>query len=98
MNLGETATYCCLEGIFLCGNIPVQTASAQCLWRAGFDMEASHIFPQSVLAAITLVGGGAGDGMASAGAGCEAILSLFSVALTTLSGARSGPKLLEQKP
>ena len=29
--------------------------------RAGFDVKTSHIFPHSVLAAITLVGGGAGD-------------------------------------
>ena len=27
-------------------------------WRAEFDMDASHLFPQGVLAAITLVGGG----------------------------------------
>ena len=26
--------------------------------RAGFDMNASHVFPQGVLAAITVVGGG----------------------------------------
>ena len=26
--------------------------------RAGFDMDASHLFPQGVLAAITLLGGG----------------------------------------
>ena len=29
--------------------------------RAGSDVSRSHIFPQGVLAAITLVGGGAGD-------------------------------------
>ena len=37
--------------------------------RVGFDMDAIHIFPQGVLAAITLVGGGAGDGGARAGPG-----------------------------
>ena len=30
--------------------------------RAGFDVDASHIFPQCVLAAIALVVGVAGDG------------------------------------
>ena len=45
--------------------------------RAGFDIITSHIFPQDVLAAITLVGGGAGEGGARAGARC---------------GAGSGPK------
>ena len=45
--------------------------------RAGFDMNSSQIFPQDVLAAITLVGGGAGEGGARAGARC---------------GAGSGPK------
>ena len=33
--------------------------------RVGFDLVASHIFPQGVLAAITLVVGGAGDGVES---------------------------------
>ena len=30
--------------------------------RAGFDVDARHVFPQGVLAAITLGGGRAGDG------------------------------------
>ena len=30
--------------------------------RAGFDMDANHIFPQGVLTATTLVEGGAGNG------------------------------------
>ena len=30
--------------------------------RAGSDVSTGHVFPQDVLAAITLVGGGAGDG------------------------------------
>ena len=38
--------------------------------RAGFDMDESHVFPQSVLAAITWVESGPGDGGATAGAGC----------------------------
>ena len=40
-------------------------------WRAGFDMAASHVFPQGVLAAVTLLRGVAGDGGARAGAGRE---------------------------
>ena len=35
--------------------------------RTGFDVNTSHAFPQGVLAAITSVGGGAGDGGARAG-------------------------------
>ena len=30
--------------------------------RAGFDVNTNHIFPQGVLTAITLVGGGLGNG------------------------------------
>ena len=44
--------------------------------KAGFDVDASHIFPQGVLAAVTLVRGVAGDGGARACAGCEAGLPL----------------------
>ena len=54
--------------------------------RAEFDVDASHIFPQSVLAAITLVADGAGDEGASSHTGCEVRLPLCSVAITTLSG------------
>ena len=43
--------------------------------RFGFDVGAKHSFPQGVLAAITLVGGGAGDGEARAGVGHKAGLS-----------------------
>ena len=51
-----------------------------------------------VLAAITLVGARAGDGVARAGTGCEEGLPFCSVAVTALSGAWSDPKLLKQKP
>lgn len=54
--------------------------------RAGFDVDTSHIFPQGVLTAITLLGGVAGDGRASTG--CKA-------GLTLCSGAGSDPKLLD---
>ena len=32
MNLGETFTYCGLEQMFLCENVPILTMCAQCLW------------------------------------------------------------------
>ena len=63
--------------------------------RAGFDVNASHIFPEGVLAAIPLAGGRAGEGGARAGARCEPGLPLCSVATTVLSGVRSDCKLLE---
>ena len=31
------------------------------VWRAGSDISMNHVFPQGMLAAIALVGGGAGD-------------------------------------
>ena len=56
--------------------------------------------PQVVLTTRTLVGGGPGAGGARAGIGfiSEAGLPLCSVAITSLLGAGSDPKLLEQKP
>ena len=62
---------------------------------ARFDMNRSHIFPQCVLAAITLVGGGAGDGGSRDRAKCEAGIPLCSVAITTLLGAGVNPKLIQ---
>ena len=44
--------------------------------RAGFVLYASHVFPQVLLAAITLVGAQTRDGGASPEAECEASLSL----------------------
>ena len=32
MKLGETVTYCSLEGVSLCGSFPIQSACAQLLW------------------------------------------------------------------
>ena len=60
--------------------------------RAGFDMDASHVFCQGVLAAIILVGGEVGDGCARAGVGYEVGLPLCSVAITALLGVGSDPK------
>ena len=66
--------------------------------RAGSEVNTSHILPQSVLEAITLVEGGAGHGGAGARGRCKLGLLHSSVANTALSGMVSGPKLLEQKP
>lgn len=52
-------------------------------------MSMGHVFPQGVLAAITLVGSGAGDGGATARAWGESGL-LCLVADTTLPGAGEG--------
>ena len=78
MKLGVTVTYGILEGLLMW----------ECLYivctffggRAGSDINTGHIFLQRVLAAITLMGGGAGDGGARAGVRCEAGLAIFSVA------------------
>ena len=66
--------------------------------RAGSDVSTSHLFPQGVLAVITLVVDGAGDGGARARARYEPGLPLCSVANTTIWGIGSGPKLVEEKP
>ena len=60
---------------------------------AGFIVFTSHVFPQGVLAAITLIGGVTGVGRARACAECEAGLPLCSVAITALSGLRSAPQV-----
>ena len=77
-----TVTYCGLRGVFLCGNVPLQTLCTPYLWwRAGFDMDSTHIFPQDVLAVITLVGSVAGDKEAKA---CRVWggLPIYSVSIT----------------
>ena len=65
--------------------------------RAGFDMDASHVFLQGTLAAIHLVWDGAGERMTKTGARCEVGLTLWSVAVTALSCVGCDPKLLEKK-
>ena len=46
--------------MFLSGGFHILTPSGQYLWSAGFDREASHIFPQGVLTTVTLIGAGTG--------------------------------------
>lgn len=59
--------------------------------RVGFDMDFSHIFPQGVLATITLIGVVIGVGISKACAECEARLPLCSVDVAVLSGSWSAP-------
>lgn len=66
--------------------------------RAGFDVDASHIFPEVILAAFTLVVVAAGGGAARAHSWCKTELPFCSVAVTSLSGVGSVFKLLKQKP
>ena len=90
MNLDETVTYCGLEMVFLCRSllcrlsVPIASGGG-----AGFDVDTSQVFDHSALVAITLVVSGAGDGVARANA--ELGLPFCSVAISTLSGARSVP-------
>ena len=61
-------------------------------------MDPSHVFPHSVLAVIPLIGGVVVVAVPRACEGCEAELSLYSMAVTALSGVWSAPQLLEYKP
>ena len=61
--------------------------------RTGSDLIMSYIFPQGMLAAITLVG----HGLKIEGLDPEPGFLLCSVANTTQLGAKPGPKLLKQK-
>lgn len=72
MKFGDTATYSSLEGVSLCVSIPMQLCVPSGFdRRTGSEVSMDHIFFQGVLAAITLVGGGAGDGVVRASAWCE---------------------------
>lgn len=86
MKLSETVIYPCLEGVSLCGSIPIQSVSTLCFGgRAGSDVIRSHVFPQWVLTTVTSAGAGtAADEAAQARARCEMRLLLCSVASTTL--------------
>ena len=67
--------------------------------RAGFDVDASHIFPQHGLATVILRMDMAGDGGPRAGGGCEVGLLCSVLVPAQLGvGAESDTKLLEQKP
>lgn len=55
--------------------------------RAGSDLSLRHVFLQGVLAALTLVGSGTGDGGARAGARCDSGLLLCLVTITAPLGS-----------
>ena len=56
----------------LCGEIPIQSARAHGFGgKAGFILNTGHVFPESMMVAITLGGGVAQDGGARARAGYE---------------------------
>lgn len=59
--------------------------------KARSKVNTGHVFSQGVLAAITLVEGGAGDAGGKARFRCELGLLLYSVAVTTLSGVGQTP-------
>lgn len=60
-----------------------------------FEVDVCHVFPQGVLADITFVWSGLGDGWTRPGNVCEEELPLCSVAITALLGMGTDPKLLE---
>ena len=68
------------------------------LGRDGFVVDVSHVFLQGILADITLVGSGVGDGGARAYQRCVEGLPLFSVAITTLSGWNLLPSHWSKSP
>ena len=75
MNLALTVTSNGLEIVSLCGSVHYRLLMPSAfVWRARFDMDKSHVLPQDMLAAITLVGGEFGGGESKTGARCEAEL------------------------
>lgn len=99
MNLGEIVTYSGPEAVSY-GRVSLNTLPMPSGFavRYGFDVNTSAVFPQGVLAPITVVLGGAGERGDRAPARCEAGLPLCPVANTALLRVRLGNKLLEQKP
>lgn len=99
MNLGETFIYCVLKRCpHLRGSLRRMHMPNAFHGRSGFDVDASHVFPQDLLAAITLVGSGTYDEGPRACKECEAGLPLCLVAISTFSGVEVGsaPKLVKQ--
>ena len=72
MKLGETVTYPSLEGVSLCGSIPMQSACAPWLWVGSWIWsELGQSFSLGVLVVTALVGDEAGAGGAEATAQCK---------------------------
>ena len=63
MNLGETVTYCGLEGVSLCGNSLILSFPNVFGGGPVFHLTISLVFPQSSLINVTLVEFGATDGL-----------------------------------
>ena len=59
--------------------------------RAGFDMDTDHVFPQGMLASITLTVDVVGVGRPKACTVCEVGLPFCSMAVATLLGVRPTP-------
>lgn len=80
-------------GVIMWGN-PYTVSMCPWLWRkAGSILNTAHVFPESMMVAITLVGGVAQDGGARARAGYE--LAVWPSAVISLSGTGSGLRFLE---
>lgn len=62
--------------------------------RAGFDVDTSHIFPQGMLASITLTVDVVGVRRPEACTVCEVGLAFCSMVIATLLGVRPAPYLL----
>ena len=71
MKLSETITYPGLEGVSFCECPYVVCMYPVDLVRTGSEVNTGCVFPRGVLAATTLVGGGAGVGGARARARCK---------------------------
>ena len=65
--------------------------------RAGFSLDASHVFYQSVLLIFPLIGDKVGVVVSRVHDGYEAGLPLCSMAVTALSGEGSAPQLVKYK-
>lgn len=66
--------------------------------RSGFDMDASFVFPQGVLANIPLIGCVVGVGGYKVCIGCEVGLPLCSVPVAPLSRVWSAPQCWSRSP
>ena len=79
----------------MCGSNPINLCVPSGVGKtAGSGVSTGRVFPSGVLATLTRVGSGAGDGEAGARARCGPGLLLCSVANTALLGLGSGPGLL----
>ena len=88
-----------LKGCFYVGVSPCRLCLSSVFGvRAGSDVDASHVFPQCLLATITLVGSVVGIGGSKAYAACEVELSLCSIAIAGLLGWGRLPSCLSRSP